>query len=196
APGIDPTAALGFAADHYDGALGFSTDANNDRAFATTGQTIFFQVNVQDGATLNLEALDFVSLKTRGDNRTGSRVTHTLFVNPTGDPAVDGLAGDFDFLLAQAHSHVATGETGQSFGDNFTTGRWQANTVDLSAFEDLTGVNTIAIRMHASEGLDRDFGIDNIVLRGRVFGATAIPEPSTALVLLLGSSVLFGRRKR
>lgn len=195
-PGIDPTAALGFAADDYDGALGFSSDVNDDRNFATTGQSIFFQVNVQAGATLNLESLDFDSLKTRGDNATGSRVTHTIFVNPAGDPSADGLAGDFDFLLARAHSHVAPGETGQSFGDNFTTGRWEADTVDLSSFQDLTGVNTFAIRIHSSEGLDRDFGIDNVVLRGQVFGVTAIPEPQALLAFWLGSSAILLRRRR
>ena len=195
-PGIDPTAALGFAADDYDGALGFSSDANDDRGFATTGQAIFFQVNVQAGATLNLESLDFDSLKTRGDNATGSRVTHTIFVNPPGDPSIDGLAGSFDFLLARAHSHVAPGHTGQSFGGNFTTGRWQADTVDLSSFRDLTGVNTFAIRIHADDGLDRDFGIDNIVLRGQVFGVTAIPEPGGLFAMSLVSGAVWLRRRR
>ena len=195
-PGIDPSAALGFAADHYDGALGFSSDVNDDRNFATTGQSIFFQLNVQDGATMSLEALEFVSLKTRGGNATGSRVTHTIFVNPAGDPTMDGLAGDFDFLLARAHSHVAPGEAGQSVGDNFTTGRWQADSVDLTSFQDLTGLNTIAIRMHSSEGLDRDFGIDEIVVHGRVSGATAIPEPGGIFALCLASTALYIRRRR
>ena len=191
-PGLDPTATLGFAANDYDNALGFSTDVNADRNLATTDQTVFFNVDIEAGFQLSLESLEFDSLKTRGANATGSRVTHAIFVNPDGDPSVEGLAGDFDFLLLRNHDHTAAGQGGESIGDAFSTGRWAAGPIDLSPFQDLTDTATIAIRMNSSDGSDRDFGIDNLILRGTV---TAVPEPAMVGPFAL-AGLWFWRRKR
>lgn len=182
-PLVDETAALGFAANDYDGALGLSTDVNSDRDFGTADQTIFFRFTVPVGSSVDLDELSFESLKTRGNNATGSRVTHTVFVNPLNNPAIDGLIGDSDFIVAVNHDHEAPPgpddepSDAESTGENFTTGRWQT-TINLTSQTNLTGTNTIAFRSYASEGLDRDFGLDTIVLRGTV---TAVPEPSSCL---------------
>ena len=180
--GLNPLAALGFAADDYDDALGFSTDVNNDRGFATTDQTLFFTVDVQSGRTLNLDTLVFDSLKTRGSNETGSRVTHAVFINPAGSPQ-GGLADDADIVFAQSHDHLGIGQPGaESAGPNFSTGRWTIPTIDLSANAGLTGTQTIAIRTYSSDGDDRDFGIDNLRLTGTV---SAVPEPGSLMLMLM-----------
>lgn len=196
-PGLDPTAALGFAADDYDNALGFSTDVNNDRDFLTSDQTVFFQVEVQSGFLLDLESFSFETLKTRGTNPDDARLTYSVFLNPAGDPAVDGLIGDLDFVHNDAHDHYADGVSGaETTGLSFTTGRHAVGPIDWSANQSLTGTQTIAIRLYASAGNanDQDFGIDSLILRGQV---TAIPEPGTALALmLLFDAVAMVRRKR
>ena len=196
-PGIDPSMALGFAADHYDGALGFSTDGNSDRSFITTDQAIFFTVSLAPGVTVDLTSLNFDSLKTRGGNDSSrSSVTHAIFVNPPIDPAINGLAGRFDFLAAKSHEHLQPGQgNAESTGDAFTTGRWEAGPVNLTQFQGLTGVNTFAIRMNSNEALDRDFGIDNIVLMGNV---TTVPEPNAlaALLAITAGTTCYRRRPR
>lgn len=195
-PNLDPTAALGFAADDFDNALGFSTDANDDRNLLTSNQVVYFDIDVDSGYKLGLQSLSFESLKTRGNNATGSRVTYSIFANPAGDPSVDGLIGDLDFVTSLAHDHFADGESGaESTGGSFTTGRWNTGPVDLSQprLQELTGSNRIAIRMYASDGADRDFGIDNLVLNGQV---TAIPEPAGTCLLLLGIAATACRRRR
>nr|WP_143548354.1 hypothetical protein [Rhodopirellula sp. SM50] len=197
-PGLDPTAALGSWADHYDNALGFSTDVNSDRDFSTTDQTAFFQVDVQSGFLLDLESFSFETLKTRGTNTDDARLTYSVFLNPAGDPSVDGLVGDFDFVPSGngAHDHFADGVPGaETTGPSFSTGRLAVGPIDLSANQNLTGTQTIAIRLYGSagNGNDQDFGIDNLVLRGQV---TAIPEPACTAVLLLGIAASTCRRRR
>ncbi|MDV6034176.1 MAG: hypothetical protein F9B45_29595 [Phycisphaera sp. RhM] len=197
-PGLDPTAALGNWADHYDNALGFSTDVNNDRDFLTADQTVFFQVEVQSGFLLDLESFRFDTLKTRGTNTDDARLTYSVFLNPAGDPSVDGLIGDFDFLPNGngAHDHFADGVAGaETTGPSFSTGRHAVGPIDLSANQNLTGTQTIAIRLYGSagNGNDQDFGIDSLVLRGQV---TAIPEPACTVVLLLGIAASTCRRRR
>ncbi|MCS7468968.1 hypothetical protein NZK35_20130 [Stieleria sp. ICT_E10.1] len=199
-PGLDPTAALGSWADHYDNALGFSTDVNNDRNFLTSDQTIFFQVEVQSGFLLDLESLSFETLKTRGSDAAGdtntARLDYTLFLNPAGDPAVDGLIGNTDFVFRNAHDHFADGVFGaETTGPSFSTGRHAVGPIDLSTNQNLTGTQTIAIRLYGSagNGNDQDFGIDNLVLRGQV---TAIPEPACTAMLLLGIAASTCRRRR
>ena len=109
-------------------------------------------------------------------------MTHAVFVDPSGDPSIDGLVGDVDFLRAVNHDHTGPGESGsESQGGDFTTGRSQVGPIDLTSFQGLTGTHTVAIRSYASDGLDRDFGVDSIVLHGNV---TAVPEPSWLAVLL------------
>ncbi|WP_182865559.1 hypothetical protein [Stieleria mannarensis] len=193
---LDPTAALGFAADDYDDALGFSTDENDDRSLEFTNQVVYFDVNVHVGFRLNLQSISFDSLKTRGANTDDARVTYSLFVNPAGDPAVDGLLGDTDFLTNVAHDHGAAGDTeAESTGEDFSTGRWNTGPIDLSGVQAVAGVNTIALRLYGSEGAtsDQDFGIDNLVLSGQV---TAIPEPATTTVLLVSIAAASYRRRR
>lgn len=197
-PGLDPTAALGFGAADYNNALGFSTDVNNDRDFLTADQTVFFQVEVQSGFLLDLESFRFDTLKTRGTNTDDARLTYSVFLNPAGDPSVDGLIGDFDFLPNGngAHDHFADGVAGaETTGPSFSTGRHAVGPIDLSANQNLTGTQTIAIRLYGSagNGNDQDFGIDNLVLRGQV---TAIPEPACTAVLLLGIAASTCRRRR
>lgn len=190
---LDETAALGNWADDYDDALGFSTDANADRDFNAADQVVYFDVAVSLGYRLDLETLDFDSLKTRGDNATGSTVTHTVFINPIGDP-MGGLAGEFPFAATRAHDHSADGQPGaETTGENFSTGRWSAGPIDLTSFRGLSGKNTVAIRMYSSDGSDRDFGIDNIRLSGQV---VAIPEPGAASWLVIGSIAMALRRRR
>lgn len=192
--GLDPTAALGFGATEYNDALGFSTDVNADRNLLTSNQTIYFDIGVQSGYRLNLESLSFDSLKTRAGNDTGSRVTHSIFVNPAGDPSLDGLAGAIDFVQNLAHDHFAPGESGaESTGADFSTGRWATGPVSLTGFGNLTGSNRIAIRLYASEGLDRDFGIDNLVLVGE---AVSVPEPGMVGVLFAISAAMTTVRRR
>ena len=153
-------------------------------------------MTVQSGFILDLHSLSFDSLKTRGNNATGSRVTYSIFVNPAGDPSVDGLVGDVDFVTNLAHDHFAIGQSGaESTGGSFTTGRWSAGPVDLSGNQGLTGSNRLAIRIYGSDGgsADQDFGIDNLILNGQV---TAIPEPTSLGWMLLGAAVLTCRRRR
>ncbi|WP_167546589.1 PEP-CTERM sorting domain-containing protein [Stieleria maiorica] len=193
---LDPTAALGFAADDYDNALGFSTDENDDRSLEFTNQVVYFDVNVHVGFRLNLQSISFDSLKTRGTNTSGARVTYSLFVNPEGDPAVDGLLGDTDFLTNVAHDHHAPGEAGaESTGEDFSTGRWNTGPIDLNGVQAAAGTNTFALRLYGSEGAtsDQDFGIDNLILSGQV---TAIPEPATTAVILLSITAASWRRRR
>ncbi len=193
---LDPTAALGFAADDYDNALGFSSDQNDDRSLESSNQVVYFDVNVHVGFKLNLQSLSFDSLKTRGGNANDARVVYSIFVNPEGDPAVDGLLGDTDFLTSVAHDHYAPGQPdAESTGEDFSTGRWNTGPIDLSGRQGLAGINTIAIRLYGSEGgsSDQDFGIDNLILSGEV---TAIPEPACTTVLLLGIAAPTYRRRR
>ena len=187
-----------FAANDYDGALGFSTDVNADRGFSTTDQTVYFRIDVTSGYALDLQSLEFESLKSRGNNATGSRVTHVVFFDPSGDPAIDGLLGDVDFLAARAHDHFDHGQPqAESTGGDFSTGRWQAGPIDLSSQTGLTGTHTIAIRSYSSDAQDRDFGIDSILLQGTV---TAVPEPSGSIIVVLflvfGATSSFGRHRR
>ncbi|QDV47331.1 hypothetical protein Enr13x_72400 [Stieleria neptunia] len=193
-PNLNPTAALGFGAEAYDDALGFSTDRNDDRSFADTNQAVYFEVDVQIGFRLNLESLSFDSLKTRGTNIDDASVTYSLFVNPAGDPAINGLRGATDFVRNLSHDHYAPGEPqAESTGGSFSTGTWNTGPLDLSDFQGLTGTNTVALRLYGSEGVDQDFGIDNLILSGQV---TAIPEPTGTCVLLLGIAASTYRRRR
>ena len=192
-PNLDADAALGFAAPNYNNALGFSTDVNNDRDFLTASQTVYFDVHVQSGYRLNLDSIQFDSLKTRAGNATGSRVTHSVFVNPLDDPAINGLSGAIDFVTIVAHDHFDPLQAGaESTGPNFSTGRYQVPAIDLSGFQNLTGTNTIAIRLYGSEGSDRDFGIDELI----VHGAIAVPEPSGASLLLATGTLGMLLRRR
>jgi hypothetical protein len=194
-PGLDATAALGQWADAYDGALGFSTDVNDDRLLNETDQAVFFRVTLQPGATMSLDALNFDTLKTRGNNATGSRLTYSVFVNPAGDPAVDGLVGNFDPDFQSAHDHFDSGQPGaETTGENFSTGRDSAGPIDLSEFQNLSGTNTFAIRLYGSEDdTDLDFGLDRIILTGSV---TAIPEPTSLAFLSSLTVVSITRRRR
>lgn len=193
-PNLDPTAGLGFGAPQYNDALGLSANANSDFGLLTTSQTVYFDVDIQSGFRLNLESLNFDSLKTRAGNARGSRVTHSIFVNPVGDPSVDGLEGDFDFIQNVAHDHFATGEAGaESTGPSFSTGRWSAGPIGLSSFQNLTGTTRVAIRLYSDEQLNRDFGLDNIVLSGN---AVAIPEPGSFFALAFFASGVAFRRRR
>ncbi|WP_197454539.1 hypothetical protein Pla52nx_001246 [Stieleria varia] len=193
-PGLDPSAALGFAANDFDNALGFSTDVNSDRDFSLADQTVFFRFSVAPGFAADLETFSFDSLKARGGNTTGARVTHTVFYDPAIDPAVDGLVGDLDFIVSRNHDHTGPGEAGaESTGGNFTAGRWSVDPIDLSSQTGLTGTHTIAIRSYASVGVDQDFGLDNLVLTGTV---SAVPEPSTVFCITALSAGMLCRRKK
>ena len=202
-PGLDATASLGFAADQFDNALGFSNDVNNDRSFISTNQAVFFRFDVEPGFTVDLESIQFDSLKTRGpQTEQGARVTYAVFVNPATDPAVTGLMTDFNFLSpSRSHTHFHDNDPPSSSGSrgaSFSTGRLSVDPFDASAHQGLSGTNTIAIRLFSDEDpdsvldQDRDFGIDNLVLTGTV---TAIPEPSVFSALFASVCCLACRRR-
>jgi hypothetical protein len=153
-------------------------------------------MDVVPGYRLDLESLSFDSLKSRGFEPQAARVSYAVFINPAGDPSVDGLLGDFDFVYNSADDHGAPGTFGaETVGASFSTGRWTLSVPEspLNAQQNLTGTQTIAIGLYGSPGVDQDFGIDNLLVTGQL---SAIPEPGCVAVLLFAIAVMAGRRRR
>ncbi len=188
---LDLTAGLSALANDYDGALGFSRALHSDTLFDGTDQTIFFTITVAPGKALELTAIRLTSLKSRGTNATGARTTHSVFINPNGDPA-SGLINQADMAINYGQNHFAVGEAGaNTTGPDNSTGRHplpgllptqaaQGVLVPNAAqpvHTNLTGTVTIAIRTYGVDAAD--WGLDEIEVEGTLSDAIPIPAGTT-----------------
>ena len=175
-----------------------------DLALALTGDTVWFSFLVQNQGTKSHGGISFNTSSCYPANpRVETRGT-SLYVN--GTKVADGVFTEDVTALVLGRITVNDGDdntwdiwvdpdvSGGESGLGATTA-----TVDNSNYIDAAGITSLGNISHHEWGAAGDAIVDMVYLSGGPNGfadVTGVPEPASAVLLLLGLPLVIGRRRR
>lgn len=168
----------GFSANHARVSAAFvvgrGSEAGTVETSVTNEEYFSFKISATTGYALNLQNFSFsTSYYTLVD----SDVIASFFLRSS----LDGFANNIGDVIEQEMQDSAV----------FTS---RSITLNDAAFQNVDGEIEFRIYLYDNNNSQaRWLAVDNVVVSGEVF---AVPEPSSGMLLLFGSSLVFGLRNR